>query len=52
MWLGNVPLHLTQEQLHHLFRDQEGFLSVSNVKKRTGANSENDPVERGWALVT
>ncbi|KAL9100470.1 MAG: hypothetical protein Q9163_004160 [Psora crenata] len=51
MWIGNVPLHFTQEQLYQLFQNQPGFLSVSEVKKSNSACRESDTVERGWALA-
>ena len=50
MWVGNIPLHLTQEQLHQLFKGQKGFLSVSEVK-RNGNRPENDMLEWGWVIV-
>ncbi|KAL9126014.1 MAG: hypothetical protein Q9217_004865 [Psora testacea] len=51
MWVGNVPLHLTQEQLHQLFQTLKGFVSVSEVKRTNRNYTGTDYVERGWVLV-
>ena len=51
LWVGNVHLDITRAQLHELFQNHTGFLSVSEIRNKPGSHHRNGYGNRGWALI-